>query len=1177
MLALIAPMLGVCTSTLADWQWTPHPDWLGNPAQRFSVRFEHGHWIFAVQEPSRGMKWSGGPGGPALLIEPGGYLLVEYRARNMAPSSDYAVWLGMWAGEKDKMALSLRDVESDGRWHLVAIDADAAGIAGPVYWVAVQVQAGPGGGGTLELRRLEAVNVAPAGAQVIPRRPAGPIPSWRDECGSAEGWRARRDWLGNPDTKAEISSDGNVLRLQVGEPGKGMKWSRRLSESLDLAGLPYVCIRYRARGLAPHGDYFIYFGSELGGMPERNAMPVRVRDLRDDGSWHVIVGHISNGFPAREMALQLQADRPDAFIEIDYIALHSRRPKLPLAEVFEWKRGWPGTREALDPLPLRAGSGRAEEMLGGVQGWFEGSRITVAGVPFRVSSSDTLLATPTLGPGELSIPASGTASEAYLLVIARLPYYQPAHYSDKPVPMQAVRLPEQLIVQLDYADGDCDQAFPALLPGGEYAIYRGIGAYVVPVPQSKPLRAIVVQDRMQVGAVAVVGLTLNRGRARCPREFGLTPSPGLVVGTGGGRRSSAPPGQQVLVPAFDPATGELVALENKGISDLEVSSCVPFAVMRDGTELVQTAAPKITRRDGVVTVTYSLAADIMASLTCLPVRGELQMKLTVRNGGRRSCKLQVIFPRLRGARLRRPGDDWIFIPRRAAFWTKDEGTYVSRLVGGDQPLQFVCLYDDRACFYMRGLDRVGSYRQVTMRKQGAGTDIEVRSWPVSVGPGQAVSPPACALGVGRGDWHLALAAHRSCLRASLPPPLSPRKQWFRRVFCFHQRFAHGEPWRQKGEEGWNVRELVAEDERTFGAVEYFHFFDWGASRKYGRVGDYCHYDELGGLQAFREAVRELQRRGIRVGLYFEGYLVDSRSLAGRRHLEEWSMRAKDGAPQMWPGSATEHVVCPFCASWQRYLADTVARVEREVGADGYYLDELGFASRTCWSERHGHGVPAPVCRGELELIRAVREKLPAGRALYCEETPVDVGTCLLDGAFTYAISSWAWARSTRVPVASVRFAVPEFKTFEIVSFQAFISPTVWSLAKYAFFNGEGLWLQGRAKSFSDEAQALLRKMFALLAKHADAFAGEDARPLVPTLVPGVYCNEFIAERKRVLTLYNSLHSTVRGALVRVPDRRGARYRDAWNGHGLQPAVRRGWAYVEGVLPPEGVGCIVQEW
>ena len=132
--------------------------------------------------------------------------------------------------------------------------------------------------------------------------------------------------------------------------------------------------------------------------------------------------------------------------------------------------------------------------------------------------------------------------------------------------------------------------------------------------------------------------------------------------------------------------------------------------------------------------------------------------------------------------------------------------------------------------------------------------------------------------------------------------------------------------------------------------------------------------------------------------------------------------------------------------------------------------------------------------------------------------------------------------------------------------------------KWVFFNGEGIWLEGEATEwFAPETRAAIRKCHAILRAHKDAFTSDQPVPLVQTEMAGVYANFFPAERKTVHTLYNSRHRTVRGEVLAVKARPGARYFDAWHDVPLTPKRRDGSDVVSLTLGPRDVGCVVCVW
>ena len=194
-------------------------------------------------------------------------------------------------------------------------------------------------------------------------------------------------------------------------------------------------------------------------------------------------------------------------------------------------------------------------------------------------------------------------------------------------------------------------------------------------------------------------------------------------------------------------------------------------------------------------------------------------------------------------------------------------------------------------------------------------------------------------------------------------------------------------------------------------------------------------------------------------------------------------------------------------------------------------------------------------------------------AIYTEESPVDVTTQCQDGSFTYAMST-SHRTTTRVPLNLTRFAMPDFKTIEILYCD---KPTgSWATGvKWVFFNGEAIWLEGPATEwFEPETRAAIRRCYRLLREHRDAFTTDCPTPLVPTRVGGVFANAFPAPSRTVYTLYNSRHRTVRGDLLALPWADGTVYEDAWNGRPATVTRQGDQAFVNLELGPHDVGCLV---
>ena len=155
-----------------------------------------------------------------------------------------------------------------------------------------------------------------------------------------------------------------------------------------------------------------------------------------------------------------------------------------------------------------------------------------------------------------------------------------------------------------------------------------------------------------------------------------------------------------------------------------------------------------------------------------------------------------------------------------------------------------------------------------------------------------------------------------------------------------------------------------------------------------------------------------------------------------------------------------------------------------------------------------------------------------------------------------------------------RFALPDFKTIEILRCD---KPTgSWATGvKWVFFNGEAIWLEGPAAEwFEPETREAIRRCYAILRKHRDAFTALQPIPLVPTEQGGIYANAFPAEGKIVYTFYNARRVTARGPVLRLPHRDGVTFEDEWR---LRP-VRVEHVGSDDViwleLGPCDVGCVV---
>ena len=495
---------------------------------------------------------------------------------------------------------------------------------------------------------------------------------------------------------------------------------------------------------------------------------------------------------------------------------------------------------------------------------------------------------------------------------------------------------------------------------------------------------------------------------------------------------------------------------------------------------------------------------------------------------------------------------------------------------GRYPLQVTGLFNPRlgGGIYLLVRDLADIYKYYVTDKNAEGVDWRIEYFPREYQPGQRIEVAETVLCGNTGDWRAQLAAYQKWTRTWYRP-LAPRKAWFRDVYSYRQFFIrHGLYDFQTKQ--YRATDFIGKDREFFGSIDYLHIFDFSQSDTYGRVGDYSHYGEIGGREKLAAAIAQAQKAGVRVGLYLEGYLIDERSLWGRQHVEACHIIRRDGKPLLWSGTSTEHMMCAAFPVWQDYLAGVCKRVAGELKPDGMYIDQHGFGNewKICHSREHGHPVPWPPIRGERELGRKIRQAVPPHVATLTEDTPTDVNSQVQDGALGYSVTFDDPALAPH-RVDLFRFVFPDFKVIQLVSYNNFIEGG-WHLLKFPFFNAEAWWLHNPVRGgFEPAAQAFLRKAYAILHAHADAFRSGSPRPLVPTEHPLVYANEFPSGKETVWTLFNADYRTYRGPVLSVKHVEGATYRNLWNGVDLKPLIEAGRALLSVELGPRGVGCVMR--
>jgi hypothetical protein len=278
----------------------------------------------------------------------------------------------------------------------------------------------------------------------------------------------------------------------------------------------------------------------------------------------------------------------------------------------------------------------------------------------------------------------------------------------------------------------------------------------------------------------------------------------------------------------------------------------------------------------------------------------------------------------------------------------------------------------------------------------------------------------------RGDWFDAARIYKAWLQSEAPwwPRLAEQgradtAQWMREL-CVWVRGSTV----PTGDRPATISETVARLQtlRDFLGIPLgFHWYCW---HQIPFDNDYPHY--FPALDGFAEGVRRMQESGVRVMPYINARLWDTRD----RGLEDWQFTSlalpaatkdEQGQPITETYGSKEAdgspvrlaVMCPTTAFWQDTVKGLVLRLLGEFGVDAVYMDQIAAAEPVlCQDSSHRHplGGGAWWGAGYRRMLKAIRQAMPAGRAL-TTECNSEAFASEFDGYLT-----WHWQQNSMVPV-----------------------------------------------------------------------------------------------------------------------------------------------------------------
>jgi hypothetical protein len=379
-----------------------------------------------------------------------------------------------------------------------------------------------------------------------------------------------------------------------------------------------------------------------------------------------------------------------------------------------------------------------------------------------------------------------------------------------------------------------------------------------------------------------------------------------------------------------------------------------------------------------------------------------------------------------------------------------------------------------------------------------------------------------------GGWPAAFDLFRQRVRArfDLSQYQRPDLAWYGDQLVQHFTFLYGREILNLDSGQFELTRFLDEGEQNFGG--YDGFLIWGV---YPRIGvdertQWDFYDDFpGGREGLRQMARHARARDVR---FFVPYKPWDRSA---------DLHQRPTAP--------DHTL----------LAQLVADVE----ADGVFLDTLSAIG------------------GEF---RTAIDQLRPG-VVFCSEgrakgAAFEVITGAWDQSPNRNIQQGNWSASEEfMPGVDLwRFVFPEHRQFVINRHS--VGDDRLRIIQRGFFGGTGwvVWqdIFGLVLTYSPDEAALLKKCRIILKEQRQALWSGQPTPLLKTLAPGVYANEFPGATKRLWTFYNEHDQPVSGPFLRIQPRADCHYVDVWNDRESQ---LDGDGCLHLHLAPRTVGAVVE--
>lgn len=1063
----------------------------------------------------------------------------------------------------------------------------------------------------------------------------------------AETWRLRPDLA--PDqakgARVSITPFENGLRFSsegwITQP-RSATWSAPLS-GRDLSRFQYLVVEYRAQWVE-QGVQPVLAITGRGGAPKAMSL-LAGQDLIADGAWHRLIARKSLPGSADELRVSLDSRHSRAYLTLRAIRFLAAGAALGASVQADTIAAIAGS----DFRPIHLGrlyntrydslmSGRLAEksdaLVSDGGSYFSSPAISVAGIPFSVRPNGDNLVSPPPEPAAnadqivnfgikvkrgrvapisrdslIEVDVDAPATEVFLLLAGGFPYRKSAAGAPKtPTTIEDV---EWFAVELLYADGSSDLAFPYSIADGRHVIHRTLGVYAVPA-NGKRLRRLILHNRMPGGDVCLAALTVNTGRTRrFPNLAETAPLPATPAAEPPAqalyaRRSGTilQLGNRYIAVTIDAARGFAIReLKNRWLpaEQMQVESSPGLEVNLEGRTLAAADLQlgEIQSLPNGFSVAYSsrdpeVPLDFNASVR-VDTAPEIRFRLTVTNRSAAVRNTTVRFPKVSGLRIGTGDDLWYFFPKYRNALGNEPATYYSQ-AGLAYVMQFFDVFNPKlgGGVYLLSRDLTHKAQRYYLAKDGSGATffLEYPELYTHLEPGQSYLCTDTAIGAHAGDWHGAAKTYSDWVATWYQPYKSQQdsKAWYRSLFWLLTEILDGlDPdtykmpiWYDAETKRYRIRDVLQEFEQASGGKpDLLHLWGWNwGGHRFGIYGE-PNYNDQGGLKNFRAALDDVQQNlKTPVSLYIDANLCSRGQPFCEELGPELGMRGPDGRLL---NEYRSYRMCLLTRKWQDHMKEVYQRVYRETGASILYVDEIG-SKRACYTTGHGHPVPSSQNEADYTFLKAIREATSAEVALYGEYPVTDVTSQFWDCNIAYYLDDYGkdlgptydeqpTGRGMSPALFNlVRFLYPRVLQLDLPL--AGFHHHSWQALKFTFFNGEPVY-DSFWDRFESRGQEFMVRTFNIKKEYVDCFTSDHPEMLVTTEKPLVAANKYPGKGRTLWTLYNQGYSTARGRTLAVQHVKGATYYDAWRQRAIEPVIEDGNAILSTELEPQGIGCLVQ--